>query len=70
MTTTQRGKKKAAAISRSNTEIRAIVLRYFYDRNAASTSVRGKKGYAVKISDVRKETFGFGGQNVQRILSV
>ena len=50
-------KKKAAvtARSRSNTEIRSIVLRYFYDRNAAATSARGKKGYAVKITDVRKE---------------
>src|SRR6266481_2480814 len=48
-------KKKAAVAARSNTEIRSIVLRYFYDRNAAATSARGKKGYAVKITDVRKE---------------
>lgn len=52
---TQRGKKKAAAPVRSNTEIRTIVLRYFYDRNSAATSARGKKGYAVRISDIRKE---------------
>lgn len=31
------------------------MLRYFYDRNSASTSARGKKGYAIKIMDVRKE---------------
>lgn len=48
-------KKKAAQPSRTNNEIRTIVLRYFYDRNTVATSARGKKGYAVKISDVRKE---------------
>jgi hypothetical protein len=48
-------KKKASAPVRSNNEIRAIVLRYFYDRNSTATSARGKKGYAVKITDVRKE---------------
>jgi hypothetical protein len=47
--------KKTAVAPRSNTEIRSIILRYFYDRNAAATSARGKKGYAVKITDVRKE---------------
>jgi hypothetical protein len=47
--------KKAAVAARSNTDIRSIVLRYFYNRNAAATSARGKKGYAVKITDVRKE---------------
>src|SRR6266446_3914192 len=48
-------KTKTAHVSRSNNEIRSIILRYFYDRNAAATSARGKKGYAVKITDVRKE---------------
>lgn len=47
--------KKTAEVARSNTEIRSVVLRYFYDRNAAATSARGKKGYAVKITDVRRE---------------
>jgi hypothetical protein len=32
-----------------------MVLQYFYDRNAAATSSRGKKGSAVKISDVKRE---------------
>jgi predicted transcriptional regulator len=39
----------------SNNEIRHIMLRYFYDRNKNATSARGKKGSAVKISDVKKE---------------
>ena len=39
----------------SNTEIRRIMLQYFYDRNKNATSARGKKGSAVKISDVKRE---------------
>jgi hypothetical protein len=39
----------------SNNEIRRIMLQYFYDRNKNATSARGKKGSAVKISDVKKE---------------
>jgi hypothetical protein len=31
------------------------MLQYFYDRNKNATSARGKKGSAVKISDVKKE---------------
>lgn len=31
------------------------MLQYFYDRNTAATSARGKKGYSIKITDVRKE---------------
>ena len=38
-----------------NDEIRRQILRYFYDRNANATSRMGKKGSAVKISDVRRE---------------
>jgi hypothetical protein len=48
-------RRNTKTISRTVTEIRAIVLRYFYDRNANATSARGKKGYAVRISDVRKD---------------
>jgi hypothetical protein len=39
----------------SNNEIRRIMLQYFYDRNKNATSARGKKGSAVKISDVKKD---------------
>ena len=48
-------KAKIVAPVRTNTEIRSLLLSYFYDRNKNSTSARGKKGSAVKISDVKKE---------------
>lgn len=48
-------KQKTVRISPSNTEIRRIMLQYFYDRNKSATSARGKKGSAVKISDIKKE---------------
>lgn len=38
-----------------NDEIRAQILRYFYDRNAKATSRYTKKGSAAKISDVKKD---------------
>ena len=38
-----------------NDAIRQHILRYFYDRNAQATSRFGKKGSAVKISDVKRE---------------
>jgi hypothetical protein len=31
------------------------MLQYFYDRNRTATSARGKKGYAIKITDIRRE---------------
>ena len=37
-----------------NDEIRNRILRWFHDRNANATSHYGKKGSAVKISDVKK----------------
>lgn len=48
-------KGKSARGTLSNTEIRRIMLQYFYDRNKKATSARGKRGSAVKISDVKKE---------------
>jgi hypothetical protein len=48
-------KAKAARVPPTNTEIRRRMLQYFYDRNNNATSVRGKKGSAVKISDVKRE---------------
>jgi len=48
-------KKKVAQIQRSNEDVRTLLLQYFYDRNQNATSARGKKGSAVKISDVKKE---------------
>ena len=34
------------------------MLRYFYDRNTSATSKYGKKGSAIKISDVKRELKG------------
>ena len=48
-------KTKATRLPPSNTEIRSVMLQYFYDRNKNATSARGKKGSAVKISDVKNE---------------
>ncbi len=47
--------KKAAAPARSNTELRRLVLEYFYERSQNATSARGKQGLAIKISDVKRE---------------
>jgi hypothetical protein len=48
-------KAKPKPPQKSNTEIRQILLQYFYDRNRNANSARGKKGSAVKISDVKRE---------------
>ena len=48
-------KKKAVQPVRSNNEIRQLLLQYFYDRNKNATSSMGKKGSAIKISDVKAE---------------
>lgn len=42
-------------ISRSNDQIRSLILRYLYDRNSSATSARGKRGAAVKIGDMRRD---------------
>ncbi|MBL0349517.1 MAG: hypothetical protein IPP68_03955 [Elusimicrobia bacterium] len=62
-------KKDAARIPPSNTEIRRIMLQYFYDRNKNATSARGKKGSAVKISDVKKELKATSGLTQQEVQS-
>jgi hypothetical protein len=38
-----------------NDAVRKQILQYFYDRNRAAKSQRGKKGSAVKISDAKRE---------------
>lgn len=62
-------KNKRAAPRPTNTEIRRIVLQYFYDRNKNATSMRGKKGSAVKISDVKKELRSSHGLTQQEVQS-
>lgn len=39
----------------ANDDIRHRILAYFYDRNSNATSRTGKRGSAVKISDVKKD---------------
>jgi hypothetical protein len=53
----------------TNNEIRSILLKYFYDRNKNATSARGKKGSAVKISDIKKELKASHGLTQQEIQS-
>lgn len=62
-------KAKANQQRPSNNEIRRVMLRYFYDRNKNATSVRGKKGSAVKISDVKKELKAMHGLTQQEVQS-
>jgi hypothetical protein len=62
-------KSKPKAPARSNNEIRSLLLRYFYDRNAHSTSARGKKGSAVKISDLKRELKAAHGLTQQEVQS-
>jgi len=45
------------------------MLQYFYDRNRNATSARGKKGSAVKISDVKKELKTAHGLTQQEVQS-
>jgi len=46
---------EAVRVAPTNNQARRIMLQYFYDRNRNATSGRGKRGSAVKISDVKKE---------------
>jgi hypothetical protein len=62
-------KAKAARVPPSNNEIRRVMLQYFYDRNQNATSARGKKGSAVKISDVKKELKATNGLTQQEAQS-
>jgi hypothetical protein len=52
-----------------NDAIRQHILRYFYDRNAQATSRFGKKGSAVKISDVKRELKAQAGLTQQQVMS-
>jgi hypothetical protein len=59
---------EAAAPLRSNNKVRKLLLQYFYDRNKRATSVRGKKGAAVKISNVMRELKAAHGLSQQEVL--
>lgn len=60
---------KVARVPPANNEIRRIMLEYFYGRNKNATSARGKKGSAVKISDVKKELKAAQGLTQQEVQS-
>jgi hypothetical protein len=45
--------KKVSPLKRANTEIRNLLLRYFYDRNSNATSSRGKKRSATSKRNLR-----------------
>ena len=64
-----KAKAKGDSVRSRNNDIRHIMLRYFYDRNANATSARGKKGSAVKISDVKKELKASCGLTQQEVQS-
>lgn len=52
-----------------NDGIRREMLRYFYDRNSSATSKYGKKGSAVKISDVKRELKARNGLSQAEVVS-
>src|SRR5688572_28061498 len=62
-------KQKEARVLPSNTEIRRLMLQYFYERNKNATSARGKKGSAIKISDIKKELKAASGLTQQQVQS-
>lgn len=52
-----------------NDIIRQQILQYFYNRNSCATSRMGKKGSAVKISDVKRELKEIYGLKQQQIMA-
>ena len=52
-----------------NDVVRKQILQYFYDRNSGATSQRGKKGSAMKISDVKRELKAGYGLTQQTVIS-
>jgi hypothetical protein len=62
-------KIKATAPARASTEVRALLLRYFYERNKNATSSKGKRGSAVRISDAKRELKAQHGLSQQEVQS-
>lgn len=52
-----------------NDEVRSTILKYFYGRNHQATSRFGKRGSAVKISDVKRELKTSAGLSQQEVQS-
>jgi len=53
----------------NNNEIRQLILQYFYDRNKNATSSMGKRGSAIRISDVKAELKSLHSLNQQQVHS-
>lgn len=53
----------------TNTEIRQLLLRYFYDRNRNATSTMGKRGSAIRISGIKSELKSLHGLTQQQVHS-
>ena len=62
-------KKKPKPLPKTNNQIREIMLQYFYDRNSNATSARGKKGFAIKIMDIRRELKASHGLSQTEVVS-
>jgi hypothetical protein len=65
-------RSKKTVVVPSDEQIRRIMLRYFYDRNKNATSMMGKRGSAVRTSDLKSElkaTHGLSQQQVQSNLT-
>lgn len=52
-----------------NDPIRRQILEYFYERNNHATSRHGKKGSAVRISDVKRELKALHGLTQQQVMA-
>ncbi len=64
----KRNSQKATTM-RTNDEVRSLMLHYFYARNEGATSARGKKGFAVKISDIKRELKAAHGLTQQEVVA-
>jgi len=60
---------KSTAPVLTNDQIRGMMLQYFYDRNKNATSTTGKRGSAVKISDIKSELKTMHGLTQQQVQS-
>ncbi len=60
---------QTVSASNPNDTIRGQVLNYFYERNARATSRFGKRGSAVRISDVKAELKALHGLTQQLVMS-
>ena len=58
-----------ARIDRPQDPNRSLILQYLYDRNANGTSLRGRRGTAVKIMDLRKNLKSRHGLSASEVVS-